>query len=82
MAYIMRGPGGGEAFVILPVLALVVFSVVLYWKIFAKAGYPGALGLLMFIPIVNLVLLCVLAFGHWPIERELERLKQSLEKPQ
>src|SRR5579859_1617340 len=67
------GPGaaallGGFIIVYLVILlAIIVFSVIVYWKIFSKAGYSGAMGLLMFVPIANLVALCILAFGEWPI---------------
>ncbi|MFL5667294.1 MAG: hypothetical protein ACJ8BW_38995 [Ktedonobacteraceae bacterium] len=57
-------------------VAVIVFSVIIYWKIFSKAGYSGALGLLMFVPIANIVVLCILAFGEWPIYRELNQLRQ------
>jgi len=53
-----------------------VLAAVIWWKIFAKAGYSGALGLLMLVPVANLVMLLVLAFGTWPVHRELEHLKQ------
>jgi hypothetical protein len=53
-----------------------IFAIIVYWQIFAKAGYSGAMGLLMFVPIVNIVMLCVLAFGEWPIYRELNYLRQ------
>jgi uncharacterized membrane protein YhaH (DUF805 family) len=53
-----------------------IFAIIVYWRIFAKAGYSGALGLLMFVPIANIVMLCVLAFGEWPIYRELNYLRQ------
>jgi uncharacterized membrane protein YhaH (DUF805 family) len=57
-------------------LAVAVFMVIVYWKIFSKAGYSGALGLLMFIPIANIIVLCVLAFGNWPVLQELNLLRQ------
>lgn len=57
-------------------LAVTVFAVIIYWKIFSKAGYSGALGLLMLVPIANLIMLCILAFGEWPIYRELNQLRQ------
>ena len=56
-------------------LVWTVVKAVVCWKIFAKAGYAGALGLLMLIPIVDVVMAFVLAFGRWPILRELEHLK-------
>ncbi len=57
-------------------VAIIVFAIIIYWKIFSKAGYSGALGLLMFVPIANIVVLCILAFGEWPIYRELNQLRQ------
>ncbi|HZO73335.1 MAG TPA: hypothetical protein VFB60_14135 [Ktedonobacteraceae bacterium] len=57
-------------------LASIVFSIIIYWKIFSKAGYSGALSLLMLVPIANIVMLCVLAFGEWPIYQELNQLRQ------
>ena len=41
-------------------------------KIFSKTGYGWALGLLMLIPIANLIMLLVLAFGDWPVLKELK----------
>jgi hypothetical protein len=57
---------------------MIIFAVVIWWKIFSKAGYSGAMGLLMFIPIVNLIALLILAFGEWPIQREVQMLRQQL----
>lgn len=59
-------------------IALIVFAVVIWWKIFAKAGYSGAMGLLMFVPIANLIVLLILAFGEWPIRKELNYLRQQV----
>lgn len=35
------------------------------WKVFSKAGYPGALSLGMILPVVNIVLLYFLGFSDW-----------------
>lgn len=37
-----------------------------FWKIFMKAGFSGWLSLLMLVPLVNLVVLYVVAFSEWP----------------
>ena len=50
----------------LVMLLVCVFMIFCYWKIFSKAGYSGALSLLMLVPLVNLVSLWVLAFKQWP----------------
>lgn len=63
-------------------LAAIIFAVVIYWKIFSKAGYSGAMGLLMFVPIANIVVLCILAFGEWPIYKELNYLRQQVARGQ
>jgi len=65
--------------VIVLAIAFAVLSVVIYWRIFAKAGYNGALGLLLFVPIANFIVLCLLAFGEWPVYRELDELRRREE---
>ncbi len=59
-------------------LIVVVVKAVIYCKVFSKAGYHWALGLLALIPILNIVMPFVLAFGQWPIQRELEELRRQL----
>lgn len=54
------------------VLALIVLYGVAWWKVFAKAGYHGALGLLMYIPLVNFIMLLILGFKQWPVGQEQE----------
>ena len=71
----------GGCFMLIIWLAVIVFTVIIHCKIFSKAGYHWAMGLLMLVPIANLVMLCVLAFGQWPIHRELEALKRSQMAP-
>lgn len=51
------------------------------WKVFSKAGYPGALSLGMMLPVINIVLLYFLGFSDWPVLKELKRLRPSLEPP-
>ncbi|HEY7415587.1 MAG TPA: hypothetical protein VH593_10370 [Ktedonobacteraceae bacterium] len=53
---------GGLVFVIIG-LVIAAFGIFCWWRIFSKAGYSGALSLLMLIPIANLVVFLVLAFG-------------------
>ena len=70
------GLAGAVLIVSLAISAVViVLSIVVWWRILAKAGYSGAMGLLMFIPIANIIVLLILAFGKWPVEEELERLR-------
>ena len=58
-------------------LAVSVLMVLIFCKIFSKAGYHWAMGLLVLVPFGNIIVLCVLAFGQWPVLRELQALKQD-----
>jgi hypothetical protein len=58
-------------------LAFGLLTVVAWWRILAKTGNPGPLGLLMWVPVLNVALLFWLAFSQWPIERRAG----PLEKP-
>ena len=64
-------------------LTFVILAVVVTWlycRIFSKAGYCWALGLLTLVPIVNVVMLCVLGLSDWPVLKELRQLKQQAEE--
>lgn len=56
-------------------LGLLILGLVVNWQIAEKAGFSGALSLLMLIPLVNFILLLVFAFTEWPIQRELREAK-------
>ena len=56
-------PGPPEILVIAITAAVIILP---FWKIFSKAGYSGALSLLMLIPLVNLIMVFFLAFAEWP----------------
>ena len=59
------------------ILLIMVLMVYVYCRIFSKMGFCWALGLLMFVPIANIIMLFVLAFADWPVLRELRQLKQQ-----
>ncbi len=63
--------------VLLVALTSVVIGAVIYCMIFHKAGFPWALGLLTLVPIGGIIMLCILAFCDWPIQKELRQLKQK-----
>jgi len=56
-------------------LGALVLMVVIYWKLFSKAGYSGWLSLLMFVPLVNFGMMLFLAFSDWPVLKELRDLR-------
>lgn len=62
---------GGIIFLVIILFALAanILYVIAYCKIFSKAGYHWAMGLLMLVPIANMIMPLVLAFGDWPALR-------------
>ncbi len=64
----MSGLGISELVLILACIFLfaLVFLLIPYIRIFGKAGFSPALGILMVVPLVNLVMLYYLAFAEWP----------------
>ncbi len=65
-------------FLIVILVVLSLATMIPWFFIYKKAGYHPAMGCLMLFPIVNLVMMFILAFSDWPIERELQSLKTSL----
>jgi len=65
-------------FVLMSVFALIGVTSCI---IFLKAGYHWALGLLMLVPLVNLGMLCFLAFNPWPIHHEIHKLRYAKMPP-
>jgi heme/copper-type cytochrome/quinol oxidase subunit 4 len=64
-------PGVYELIVIFGAFAvMVLLNVIPFWMICTKAGFPGALSLLMLVPIANVVLLFYIAFAEWPAHRQ------------
>lgn len=58
-------------FMILMFMVLVALATVIpFWKICTKAGFPGPLALLMLVPIANLILPFYIAFADWPVLRQ------------
>lgn len=56
----------------LPMIVWAALVIIPFWKICQKAGYPGVLGLLIIVPLVNLVFLYYLGFATWPIQKSGE----------
>ncbi len=84
----MYATSGPEAvtpiFSIIMLLVWLVFFVVgtaialiIWCKLFSKAGYDWATGLLVLVPIANLVVAFYLAFADWPVLKELRQLRQQ-----
>lgn len=56
-------------------LVCLTVAVFVWYKIIGRTGYSAWLALLMIVPLANLVLMLVLAFSEWPVQRELALLK-------
>lgn len=73
-------PVFGAIFIILMILfalILTIIQILAFCKIFSKAGFSWALGLLMLVPIANIIMFFFLAFADWPVHRELRSYKQQ-----
>lgn len=55
--------------ILLTIPVTLLLTVLPFWFICKKAGFPGPLSLLMLVPIGNIVLFFVLAFAEWPALR-------------
>ncbi len=53
-------------FVAIFMLALRALAVWFFWRIFARAGFNGAIALINIIPIGTVVSVLILAFAEWP----------------
>ena len=70
-------PGMIELLVIAGMLPVMILLTVLpFWKICTKAGFPGPLALLMVVPFANIVLPFYLAFAEWPALRDSQGQSQ------
>lgn len=58
-------------------IAVFGFFIAMFWNIFAKAGFSGGRAFLLLIPIVNIIIFVMFAFGDWPARRELEQLRMQ-----
>ncbi len=64
---------GFQSVGIIPLLILLALVVVPYWKLWSRTGHSGAWGLLMLVPLANIISLWVLAFKDWPVLRDRNR---------
>jgi hypothetical protein len=67
MPTLMFMPGPIE---LLFIAFFLIVTVLPFWKICSKAGFPGWISLAVLVPVLNIVLLFFLAFAEWPALRE------------
>jgi hypothetical protein len=51
--------------VLVCLLVVIPLTLIPYWVIFKKAGFSAWLSLLMIIPLINLMVLYIVAFSQW-----------------
>ncbi|QGQ20320.1 hypothetical protein GC089_15405 [Cellulomonas sp. JZ18] len=68
----------GMLFLGLLYAAIVAFGVYLYMRVARKAGWTLWHGLLVLVPLANLVFIIMFAFQEWPIERRVRELEARL----
>jgi uncharacterized membrane protein YhaH (DUF805 family) len=49
-------------------IAFLIFIIYCYVRIVQRAGYSGWWVLIMIVPIVNIVMMFVFAYGKWPVQ--------------
>lgn len=54
-------------------LVMAILVVVPVWRICQRIGYSGWMGILILIPMLNLVFLYFIAFADWPADKAEER---------
>jgi hypothetical protein len=57
-------------------IVLLVVGTIGGMRVATKAGYPAWVSLLFLVPVVDLVVLVVVAFSKWPVERRLEQVSR------
>lgn len=50
-----------------------------YSRVARQAGYSGWWALAIFVPVLNIVMLCVFAFSTWPVQRRVQMLEHQLQ---
>jgi len=65
----MAAMAGASIVSIIIGLAVAIFVLYLWSRIFSKAGFSPWLCLLLIIPLVNIIMLIWFAFAEWPVSR-------------
>ena len=61
-------------FILLLCLAFWAFAIWMQWRVLEKAGFSGALALLL-LGVGHFIIQIIMAFSRWPIEDQMEALR-------
>ncbi len=70
--------GLGLGFILIVLAVFVFLGIFPYWMICKKAGYSGAMSLLLLVPIANIIFLFYLALAEWPIQQRVRELEARM----
>lgn len=65
--------GMTEAIILFVIVSSALVVVVPVWRILVRMGFPGWLALLFLVPLVDLLLIWIVAFADWPALRRTPR---------
>lgn len=68
-------------FIIALAIVINILFLIAMCKIFSRAGYHWALGLLTLVPVVGFFVPLYLAFAEWPIQKQLKAAQQQAAAP-
>lgn len=84
MVHVSHGTHAAPGFLILLMMFVFFVSLIalaikalIFCKIFSKAGFSWALGLLVLVPIANIIMAFYLAFADCPVQKEMRQLRQQ-----
>jgi hypothetical protein len=52
------------------ILIMVAVIVWRYWRVLSRVGFSPWLGVLVFVPLVNIIALWLFAYARWPVLQE------------
>ncbi|GAA5444689.1 hypothetical protein Misp06_02879 [Microbulbifer sp. NBRC 101763] len=64
----MMGVGGISLWQLIIIFVILLGPLLIFGSVAKKAGFSRWWGLLLIVPVVNIVLVWVLAFVKWPVE--------------
>jgi hypothetical protein len=77
----MSGIGIGELVILAVLFVPALLGFIGTWAMFRKAGYPGALALLLLVPVAGWILLFWFGSADWPVLQRLRGLEQGRGPP-